>query len=156
MADMEKQAVSKDDFKALVTSLHELEAGCPEWMDMVKQFCEGRVYIANQGSKLLQELGPECEFEKIELACFLYGHILNKDSFQLLLNEFGDSEARENVLHRLGIAPGQYSNSAPSQKVLQVSCPGDEKMTESKAAGSKPPNSAGQPAPGGGAGSAAT
>ena len=59
MADMEKQAVSKDDFKALVTSLHELEAGCPEWMDMVKQFCEGRVYIANQGSKLLQELATE-------------------------------------------------------------------------------------------------
>merc|ERR1711924_574062 len=104
---------------------------------MVKQFCEGRAYIANQGVKLLQELGADHEFEKLDLACFLYKHILNQDSFQLLLNEFAEADARENVLHRLGIAPGQYTTQhKPSQKVLQVHCPGDEKLGERKAGAS--------------------
>lgn len=38
-----------------MASFHKLGAGGQEWIEMMKQFGEGRVYIANQGAKLLQE-----------------------------------------------------------------------------------------------------
>lgn len=50
---------------------------------------------------LLLKIGSIAPFDKFELACLLYERIINKDSFQLLVNTFEDPIERDNLIHRL-------------------------------------------------------
>ena len=72
-------------------------------MRTIDQFSSGRMFLAKQGMELVQLLGPIAPFEKLELACFLYDRIMNKNSFQLILNLFDDVQERDNIIHRLGL-----------------------------------------------------
>ena len=95
MHDMDKQGVTKQDFKMLKGILQENKRiGAPdeEWFSTVRQFASTRHYTSHQGVELLQIMKEVNPFELIELACFLYDNLLNRDSFQMLLNVF-DEEA---------------------------------------------------------------
>lgn len=123
MADMDRVAMSKDDFNLLKQILQpateqDLEAASePEesWIagrvETIKQFGAQKRFTANQAVemmtllKLWQGSNP-CDafgqsFDMIDLVVFLFGNILNPDSFQLLLNVFDDKTDRENIIMRL-------------------------------------------------------
>lgn len=59
-------------------------------------------------------MGPLVPFEKFDLACMLYERVLNKDSFQLIVNTFPDPQERDNLIHRLGLDKSKHSKGAPS------------------------------------------
>jgi len=61
------------------------------------------MFLAKQGMELIQLIGPYAPFEKFDLACFLYERIMNKNSFQLILNLFEDEQEKDNIVHRLGL-----------------------------------------------------
>jgi len=50
---------------------------------------------------ILFKIGNIAPFDKFELACLLYDRIINKESFQLLVNTFEDPIERDNLIHRL-------------------------------------------------------
>ena len=41
------------------------------------------------------------------MACLLYERVLNKDSYQLIINVFPDKEDRDNLIHRLKLKPSE-------------------------------------------------
>ena len=97
MRDMDKQGVTKEDFKMLKQILQENKRiGAPEeeWFSTVRQFASTRQYTSHQGVELLQIMKEVNPFELIELACFLYDNLLNRDSFQMLLNVFNEEADR--------------------------------------------------------------
>ena len=53
--------------------------------------------------EIVQIIGREDPFEKFEVACFLYDHLINKESYQMVINCFEDQIDRDNLIHRLGI-----------------------------------------------------
>ena len=113
MADMDKVAVTTMDFNALLSTLVIDGQLNENWLLTLEQFSTGRLFLANQGMQLISMIAPYAPFEKLDLACFLYEHTLNKDSFQLILNSFVDPVDRENIMHRLGLnkKAGIYSAS---------------------------------------------
>lgn len=72
-----------------------------DWFTTVTQFCVSRCFLAKQAMELVQFVGPLAPFERIDLAEMLYSRILNKESFQLVVNAFEDRGERENLTHRL-------------------------------------------------------
>lgn len=68
---------------------------------------------------LLVLVGPFSPFEKYDLACLLYTKILNKESFQLVINTFEDVRDRENLIHRLKLDKG--TNAAKHGEIALVS-----------------------------------
>eukprot|EP00968_Pinguiococcus_pyrenoidosus_P012296 scaffold1070_cov245-Pinguiococcus_pyrenoidosus.AAC.50 len=137
MDDMEASAVSKDDFKVLTTELLRLRAEkgraqtsdgfgdevATAQLELVRQFGHGRKFVAKQGVELLAVIGEAAPFERIELAIFLYGRLLNPSSFQLLLNQFSDATDRRNILHRLKAdAVGDEGNATINGIELHLNC----------------------------------
>lgn len=53
--------------------------------------------------EIVQIIGREDPFEKFEVACFLYDHLVHKESYQMVINCFEDQIDRDNLIHRLGI-----------------------------------------------------
>ena len=101
MADMELSMVNDKDFSELKNLLvvdGKLEE---DWLGILQSFTATRSLIAKQAMELLQIIGNDNPFEKVDLACFLYSVMVNKDSFQLVVNCFEDSEERDNLIHRL-------------------------------------------------------
>ena len=105
MVDMNQRAISKREFSILLDSIFEGEGNTnlrEDWMMIIDQFTSsGRFFLAKQGMELLVKIGPLVPFEKFDLACLLYDRIINKNSFQLLVNTFEDAYDRENLVHRL-------------------------------------------------------
>lgn len=105
MVDINQRAISKLEFSILLDSIFEdgNETQLKEdWMTIIDQFTStGRHFLAKQGMELLFKVGPVAPFEKFDLACLLYERIINKNSFQLLINTFEDEHDRENLVHRL-------------------------------------------------------
>jgi len=80
-----------------------------DWYKIVDQFSStGRMFLAKQGMELMQLVAPLAPFEKHDLAILLYNRILNKDSYQLIINVFPDKVDRDNLIHRLGLKPGEH------------------------------------------------
>ena len=50
---------------------------------------------------LIVLIGPIAPFEKFDVACHLYTNVLNKDSFDLVVNTFDDVADRQNLKHLL-------------------------------------------------------
>jgi hypothetical protein len=103
MADMERSVVSASDFillKKLLVSKGILEEN---WLETIKQFTTGRSLIAKQAIEIIQLIENDAPFEKFELACYLYEQMINKDSYQMVINCFDDEADRLNLIHRLGI-----------------------------------------------------
>jgi hypothetical protein len=103
MVDMKQRAISKEEFLALQETLFDENGQLVEnWLQMINQFTSGgRLFVAKQGMELLIKIGALAPFEKFDLACLLYERIINKDSFQLLVNTFPDELERGNLIHRL-------------------------------------------------------
>jgi hypothetical protein len=102
MVDMNQYAISKVEFAALQGALFDEENLREDWKTTILQFTTGgRRFLAKQGMELLIRVGNVAPFEKFDLACVLYENIINKDSFQLLVNTFPDELERENLIHRL-------------------------------------------------------
>ena len=79
MSDMDKTAVSKEDFITLKGLLGQGEEG--EFLETVKQFATARCYTSHQGVELLDIAQDVDPFSRLELAIFLYDNILNKFAF---------------------------------------------------------------------------
>lgn len=104
MADMEKSVVSPKDFNELKGIIIKNGKLVDCWMDDLLKFtASGRSFIARQAMELLDIIEVEYPFEKFDLACFLYEQMINKDSFQLVINCFANQIDRDNLIHRLGI-----------------------------------------------------
>ena len=107
MVDMNQRAISKREFAILLDSIFEGDGNTQlelreDWMMIIDQFTSsGRCFLAKQGMELLIKVGPLVPFEKFDLACLLYDRIINKNSFQLLVNTFENAHDRENLVHRL-------------------------------------------------------
>jgi len=87
-----------DDYEFGDLSTAELQE---EWFTTVTQFCVSRCFLAKQAMELVQFVGPLAPFERMDLAEMLYSRVLNKESFQLVVNAFEDRGERENLTHRL-------------------------------------------------------
>ena len=101
MADMEAKAVGDAEFRALLKGIQQ-DVDPSSRLTSIKQFIAGHFFIARHGVELLRAVAPDT-FDMIEIAAEMYGRIINKDMFQLMLNEFSSKEDRENVCYRLGI-----------------------------------------------------
>lgn len=103
MVDIKQRAISKPEFGALLDNIFDQNQDLKEnWMQIIEQFTSsGRLFLAKQGMELLLRIGKIAPFDKFELACFLYDRIINKDSYQLLINTFEDAQERDNLIHRL-------------------------------------------------------
>jgi hypothetical protein len=101
MAEMEQKVVNDAQFQSMLALVSEDPNNATV---SIQQFTSTRHLIARQGVELLRCFGEqEYPFERLEVACTLYSTILNKGSFQIILNEFSSAEDRANVCHRLGI-----------------------------------------------------
>jgi hypothetical protein len=72
-----------------------------DWMQTITQFSASRAFLAKQAMELVQYIGPLAPFERMDLAEMLYDCILNKESFQLVINAIEDQHERDNLAHRL-------------------------------------------------------
>lgn len=114
MVDINQRAISKPEFAALQSTLFdENNTLRDDWMTVINQFTTGgRLFLAKQGMELLIRIGNVAPFEKFDLACLLYERIINKDSFQLLVNTFPDEQERDNLIHRLKLNKEVVKNCA--------------------------------------------
>jgi hypothetical protein len=72
------------------------------WLSTIDQFTSsGRLFLAKQGMELMVRISPLAPFDKFDLACLIYERMINKNSFQLIINTFEDKQERENLIHRL-------------------------------------------------------
>ena len=69
--------------------------------EIILRYSKTRAFLAKQAMDILVIVGPHSPFEKYDLACLLYTKVLNKGSFQLVVNTFEDVNDRENLIHRL-------------------------------------------------------
>uniref|UniRef100_A0A7S1TZ43 IRS-type PTB domain-containing protein n=1 Tax=Phaeomonas parva TaxID=124430 RepID=A0A7S1TZ43_9STRA len=144
MVDMDNSAVPKADFKVLTEELLRQRnayfksnpanqeaapddgfggfgaGGGPaaQQLETIQQFASNRHFLAKQAVELLTILGADGEaaFERMELAVFFYEKLLNKGSFQLVLNQFSDPSDRENILHRLNLTPDHLQTEGEPER----------------------------------------
>ena len=112
MLDINQRAISKVEFVALQSTIFDENNQLrDDWLTVINQFtATGRLFLAKQGMELLIKIGNIAPFEKFDLACLLYERIINKDSFQLLVNTFPDEQERDNLIHRLKLNKGIVKN----------------------------------------------
>lgn len=67
-----------------------------ELMQMVRCLSLLCMFLLTSG-----QLEPYIPFERLDLACLLYERVINKESFQLVINLFESVEDRNNLVHRL-------------------------------------------------------
>ena len=104
MIDINSRAISKQEFNTLIQSIfqEDNEQLQEDWLSTIVQFTStGRLFLARQGMDLLLRVGPLVPFEKFDLACLIYEKMIDKSSFQLIINTFDDEHERENLIHRL-------------------------------------------------------
>lgn len=97
MARTKREALDESEMNELVATIRDDES-----YDALRQVATHRSITAQQALRLMRLAGDD-EFEKIECCVICYEQLLNKSSLQLLLGEFPDAAARENILVRLGV-----------------------------------------------------
>lgn len=97
MERTKREALNDSEMNELVQTIAEDES-----YDSLRQLATHRSLTAQQALRLIRRFGHD-EFDKVECCVICYTQLLNKSSLQLLLGEFADAAARENVLVRLGI-----------------------------------------------------
>jgi len=112
------------------------------FVSKVKQFGASRAYTIHQAvdlMRLAKRLGCLDSFDMMDFAMFLWGNILNRDSFQLVLNVFEDTLDRDNLIARIKAT----NTDRASASLLLSNCPDSGGgMVESQAAAAskkKPP-----------------
>jgi hypothetical protein len=103
MATMDSKSITKEEFLGLMGSVFHPDGTLQEnWMETINQFTSGgRQFLAKQGMELLLRVGDQAPFDKVELACLIYERMVNKSSFQLIINTFEDPVERDNLIHRV-------------------------------------------------------
>lgn len=102
MSDMEVKAMSKFEFDMLLSSIHEEDGSLvDDWMRIVDQFTSSRRLIGKQAMELVSAVDSQSPFDKMELICLVFDRVMNKESFQLVINSLEDIVERENIIKRL-------------------------------------------------------
>ncbi len=103
MDDMKKATtVTKEEFTSVCKELFNEDNSLKEdFLTILKKFAVSRSFIAKQAIDIMNLVSPHAPFERVECALFFYTNIINKDSFQLVLNTFEDETERENLLLRI-------------------------------------------------------
>jgi hypothetical protein len=97
MARTKREALDESEMNELIATIRDDES-----YDALRKVATLRSISAQQALRLIRLAGDD-EFEKVECCVICYEQLLNKSSLQLLLGEFPDAAARENVLVRLGV-----------------------------------------------------
>ena len=120
MSAMEKEAISKDQFHSLLTFIYDKDNDTliDTWMHSIETCSMTRLFLAKQAMELMILISPHAPFEKFDLACLLYERILNKDSFQLVINTFDNIIDRENLIHRLNLNKNKFKSNDEDIKRL--------------------------------------
>lgn len=103
MDDMKKETtVTKEEFVSICEELFD-ENNClkEDFLTILKKFGVSRSFIAKQAIDIMNLVSPHAPFERVDCALFFYTNIINKDSFQLVLNTFEVEAERENLLLRI-------------------------------------------------------
>lgn len=85
---------------------------------------QSRAFTSHQAVQILQSI--EHDFERIETAAAIYDKLINKNSFQLVLNQFSNKADRENLCVRLHI---NFQENG-----ISTDCPDGLNRTETTAA----------------------
>jgi len=93
MKVMESKGIDNPAFDALLTEVKHKGVAAVR--------TQSRAFTSHQAVQVLQSI--EHDFEKIETAAVIYDKLINKNSFQLVLNEFSNKADRENLCVRLHI-----------------------------------------------------
>lgn len=59
-----------------------------------------RSFDIKQALQVVRLIGEISPFDKLEAASMMYTRLINKSSFDLILNQFEDPADRENLKHR--------------------------------------------------------
>lgn len=94
------KATSNSEFDTFFDCLDQTDQDLK--VNAIRQFSASRSFTVKQAIQLVNEF--EFVFDKIEVACILYSHLLSLDSFHHILNLFDYQEDRDNICHRLGIS----------------------------------------------------
>jgi len=120
MTLMDKEAITKEQFQSLLLLIYDKDNDILQdtWMHSIETCSITRSFLAKQAMELMILISPHAPFEKFDLACLLYNRILNKDSFQLVINTFDDIIDRENLIHRLNLNRNKFKSNDDDIKKL--------------------------------------
>ena len=92
---------TKDEFSSLTRELFSGGSLKVDFQHTLEQFSANRSFTAKQALDLMTLVSPHAPFERIDTAIFLFSKIINKDSYQLIVNSFEHRDERDNLLARL-------------------------------------------------------
>mmetsp|Transcript_22998 Transcript_22998/g.22161 ORF Transcript_22998/g.22161 Transcript_22998/m.22161 type:complete len:358 (-) Transcript_22998:466-1539(-) len=103
MNTIEKSGMPKIEFDSLIENLIDTSDSSVKsnWRELILESSQRKAFMAKQAIDLVMHVTPYLPFEKFDLACLVYTRMLNKDSFQLIVNSFQDVKDRENLVYRL-------------------------------------------------------
>lgn len=81
-----------------------------------------RKLTSHQLAQLVRALQEAAPFDAVEVCVALQPRMINPDAFQLVLNEFPDDVDRDNICHRLGLAPdGKFLSAGTTADTTHAS-----------------------------------
>lgn len=98
MADMDARGVTSEELHALQANMEE---DPDHALSMLRQLSLTRRFPVRDAMDLVRRVGDLSPFDKVEAAVVLYPALIDKNSFKLILEEFGEEDDRDNVCHRL-------------------------------------------------------
>lgn len=98
MADMAKRGISDDTFKGILGQI-----SMDQRAAAIRDVPSHNAFTIHQCVSLMRLVEKICPFEKLDVAILLYDRMLNRDSFQLVVNCFDTIQDRENLCYRLKI-----------------------------------------------------
>jgi len=101
MRNMKAKGVADVNFQQLLKVLTD---DGDKALDAVRQVAASHEFDIKQACRIVETVGELSPFDKIEAAVLMYGTLMNKDSFTLVLNQFEDAADRDNITHRLGVS----------------------------------------------------
>jgi len=100
MENMQEVGVGSEEFDGL---LQLLEEDSESLLSDIRTVAMTKAFDAKQASQLVAAVGGISPFDQVEVAVMLYDSLINKDSFNLVLQVFPDAGDRDNICHRLGV-----------------------------------------------------
>ncbi len=124
MDNMQEVGVRPDEFAGL---LQLLEEDSESLLSDIRTVALTKAFDAKQASKLVEAVGSISPFDQVEVAVMLYDSLINKDSFNLVLEVFPEAADRDNICHRLGVirnADGSFKHLPQRSRRLRNSATG--------------------------------
>lgn len=101
MDRMKEEGYTINDFApVLATLLEENKILKSDWIDLLGT---EKKLTSFQALSVYKHLQSDYDFDRMDSICHLYSLLLNKSTFQILVNALDSAEERENVLHRLNL-----------------------------------------------------